>query len=194
MRRLALMALVPVTALVATACAAGGGGSAIDTDFDPAVASQMDGWQTYAHAPLPPTRSGGLYNAEWETRIREVIDREMQARGFQLVTANPDFRVAYHAAMGTMDIRDATEAYGYRAGWYNPVSAQGQDRWMEGTFVLDIIRASNNTLAWRGAGQGLLGRDGSRQILQPRIDTAVRQILEQFPPSRAQADPGMSLR
>jgi len=194
MRRLALLALIPVTAMMAAGCAAGAGGSAIDISYDPTLSGSFANWQTYAWTPLPATRSSGHYSAEWETRIRESVDRELQARGFTLATANPDFRVAYHSGMGTMDVRNATEAYGYRFGWYNPVSAQGQTQWMEGTFVLDFINPGNNTLAWRGVAQGMLGRDGSRQILQPRIDTAVRQILERFPPGSGTPAPDGSLR
>ena len=56
----------------------------------------------------------------------------------------------------------------------------------QGTLLIDFIDMKENKLEWRGTGQGVMDDNPSVEDRMANIDTAVAQILVQFPPEMTQ--------
>lgn len=174
--------------LAASACA--NLGPRVLVEAHPTATTEMQDWRTYNWMEVPPTRITGLYSEYMQNHVRAVTDEILFARGFQPTDQDPEFLVAYHASLGGLHAQEIMDAYGYSwADWYDPVSshtapwtADGEHRWPRGSFILDIVRASDNTLVWRGIARDAVGPNPSRQILSGQISHHIPRILDQFPP------------
>ena len=54
----------------------------------------------------------------------------------------------------------------------------------EGTLLLDLVDGTRNELVWRGSAQARIDPSRSPQERTELIRTAVRRMLEKFPPTR----------
>ncbi len=117
-------------------------------------------------------------NTLLEKRIRNAVDQVLTSEGYQQETiGNPDFLIAYHT--GVADKIDITSyGYGYWPRYYGHGSFDLL-QYKEGTVVLDIIEPESNQLVWRG---WYVGAIADREISEEKIYTAVKHILEEFPP------------
>ena len=109
-------------------------------------------------------------------------------KGYRQEASRPDFLVKWHVSvesrpqstpMATPTFRDVGPMPS--AGSTSvPVMVTRQYR--EGTLILDIVDPGSDTVVWRGSAQAQLAGSGEPQTRQARIQTAVRRILERFPP------------
>lgn len=149
-----------------------------DTNYD------FGSLRTWDWMPEPGTSQGttGRPNPMVERRIEEAIERELAGKGYQRVQdGNPDFRVAFFAsAQDKLDVSTTYDYYGYR---WRTVAVPRTDvrEYTEGTLIVDIVDGSLNDLVWRGTGTGTL-RNASPEESTQRINDAVRDVLEDFPP------------
>jgi hypothetical protein len=178
-RLLGSAALVPL--FIVTSC--GGMGNPILVDVHPTAAPEMRAWQTYAWMEMPPLRVAGMYSEFMQDHIRAVADEALFARGLLLTDEDPEFLLAYHAGTGGLHAEEIMGMYDYSwADWYAPTTPDGEERWPWGTFILDIVRASDNTLVWRGVAPRSIGPNPSRQGLLGQLSNTIPRILERFPP------------
>ena len=159
-------------------------------DFDPTA--NFSDYRSYAWAERTPTGDDDprVYNDIVKSRVQLAVDQALAAKGYQKVTGNPTFYVAWHGAIeGQMSTTTINDHYGYGWGWYGPGMGVSSSRtyvneWDEGTLLVDIIDATSNELVWRGSAQAEVNRSSrGRDEDQGRLNEIVAKILEQFPPT-----------
>ncbi len=146
-----------------------------NTEFD------FSKWKTFGFIPIPESAGLDQINA---SRLGDAAKRQLEAKGYKL--AEPaDFGVAFQ--FGKQQVTDV-QSYGYGYGWgmggygYGPGGGVDVTQYEQGTLIIDFVDMKDNKLEWRGTGQGALDDNPSVEDRIANIDTAVAQILAQFPP------------
>jgi Domain of unknown function (DUF4136) len=156
-------------------------GPKIHSNLDPAA--NLSSYKTYAFVPQPGTNRGG--NSTPLTNYFETaVIREMDARGYHKVEANPELLVNFNAnAQERVDIRStpapAVGYYGYRGGLYTAGGVETV-RYKVGTANVDVADASKKKLLWEGVAEGELTRDVMKDP-QSAVNTVVTQMFAEFP-------------
>jgi hypothetical protein len=113
-------------------------------------------------------------------KIRQSANLVFKEKGYSEVPAKaPDFYVAYLAGLkAKVNVNEFGYSYGQ---WYGGVYGRNVnvDGYQEGILILDIIRARDKELIWRGWATGVIENP---KEAGKKIDAAVRKILNQFPP------------
>jgi len=158
----------------------------VETDHDPATATQLRSYRTYR--VLPASSYGSVDDAAMGSAIVRSVDETLDGKGYRQEASRPNFLVKWHVSvesrpqstpMATPTFRDVGPMPS--AGSTSvPVMVTRQYR--EGTLILDIVDPGSDTVVWRGSAQAQLAGSGEPQTRQARIQTAVRRILERFPP------------
>ncbi len=171
----------------------------IDSDFDPAAdfsSLKTYGWLT------DPRDAASVGSKDFEiqvpeplidARIRAAIDSELSGKGYRKVApSEADFRVVYY--LGVRDVRDIQiveryHGYSHYHGYYwhgmpytTVVTEPIVFDYKEGRMVVDIVHSKQDKLMWRGYAQGYYSDYDSASDRNERINTAVHDMLEQFPP------------
>ena len=124
-------------------------------------------------------------NSLLDKRVRTAVERELAARGFVKTDGEAgqavSFRVHYHviirerlAAYSTPDPAHHWGYHGYHGSGFELTQFQ------EGTLVVDVIDPQRNQLTWRG---WAVGRNRDGHYTEQEVKTAVRRVLERFPPA-----------
>ncbi len=113
-------------------------------------------------------------------RVARDIEDEMNKTGFHKNTSGkPDLFVVYHG-----NVRDRVEVtqwgYSYGRGPYWSKRRLETYRYKQGTLAIDLIDAKTKELVWRGVAITRLEKGGKYDD----IDTAVHNILRDFPPKK----------
>jgi hypothetical protein len=141
--------------------------------------------KTYSWLPVKEIESKNnplVYNELTDKRIKKAVDMQLQIKGIQFTTDNPDLRVHYHIIV---DNRSAVRpaAYGY---YYSPYWMRNQYdvyQYREGTLIIDLMDAKNSNLVWRGWGTEVLDTNDI-DLTEAVINDAVFKILKRFPPTK----------
>ena len=109
--------------------------------------------------------------------FKRAVDAGLQARGYQEVSENPDFRISmYLGKLSRSQIIDS----GYRAeGWVGAVHTHTYE---EGNLILDVRDASGGMVIWHGKATEVMNTDASREAMATAHNFAVEALLEHFPP------------
>jgi len=181
-----------LAALAVLACLGGCSPSiTVQSDYAPEVdfsALHTFAWLPPAHAPGadPRVRSSILAG-----RVRRAAVADLKAKGYVEVAPNaePDFYVAYRAAVDDkINVRSTPTYYGYHGWWGSPVAMGSQTtvhQYELGTLIIDIVDRERDDLIWRGSGQAKLRKSDKRSSAERDRDMAdaVKAILEDFPPT-----------
>jgi hypothetical protein len=172
------------------------------TNFDPNAKQALRTYRTYAWLPMKDAKTeqdARIYNPIIQARVRQSVDRELAARGFQKVAPGqkPDFKVGWHGAVDEKVAVDTMDNY-YGYAWdpwydpfYGPIAFGGSGfpgdsarvrEYKQGTLVLDVVDAGSNKLVWRGTAQSQLSEYMSATKSQKLIDRSVDKLLKDFPP------------
>lgn len=162
--------------LVALILAAGCSSVSVSRDFDPTF--NFGQLRTYGFIPITP--ESGLNDID-ANRIAAALDSELGAKGYQK-SESPDFLVAVHfGAQEKMQID--SYGYGYGSGWYGRGGGgMTAYQYTQGTLIIDFVSAASKSLVWQGVGKGVLGENLTPEKKASRINEAVAQIVDQFPP------------
>lgn len=157
----------------------------VQTDYDPAV--DFTRLRTYSWQPRSERTDADprINNDLLDARVRNAVDRVLQARGYQPVSdETPDFNVAYIVTIDTKtDVHSIPVSYGW--GWWGMMGTETYvDRYEQGTLLLDVIDASTNKLVWRGSAAARVVEDETPEERTRRVNEAVEKILERFPPPK----------
>jgi len=140
---------------------------------------------TWAPGPSPRTGDPRLDNDLLDRRVRGAVERELAARGFQRVEADPTFFVEYHTALASkVQVRSIGSSYGYGPGNWAAVAPGGTfaRTYDEGSLILDVVDAESRDLVWQGIAWAEVYPTDSPAEREKKINEAVREILERFPP------------
>jgi len=171
---LVLLLLLPT---VLTGCA---WSPTIGTDYDTTV--DFARWRKWAWAPQPVGNvSASLYDA----RIRRSAEATLSARGYEMV--EPDeaeflmtYRVQITHEQDVVVWDDPGAGYHWRRGW-RPTRTSVH-RYKMGSCIIDIVKAATGDIAWRGWAEAEVHNSTSAELRDQRIDQAVRETLDRFPP------------
>ncbi len=122
-----------------------------------------------------------------DTRIRSAVSKELGSKGYSETSGGqPDFLLNYRVGReaGSENARVSRGGYGSAVGWWR---SWGTSSWTtsydEGTLFLGVINAQSRQSMWVGAAQARLIPTLSDDKVRKRVDDAVHQILEKFPPT-----------
>lgn len=185
MNRLLKSLLLLVAAMTLLAgCATG---PRIVTDAD--AGADFSRYRTWGwYQPLAMEQSG--YSTPLTSRIKDSIQREMQARGYVYTTSTPDLLINFQGvlqektAVSSMPRSDIQYYYSYRHRayvgfpvWYDETRVS---TYREGTLSVDVVDARRNHLVWTGDAIGRVVRKASNDRLAD-ADVAIREIFAQYP-------------
>lgn len=120
-----------------------------------------------------------------DRRIERAIERELVAKGFEKVSASPDFRVTFNTVTKTRtEINDFGPPPFRRYPYYGYGGRQLDiDEYEEGTFLVNIADAKSKQLVWRGAYVKRLGWSAPNEA---EVQEIVSSILTGFPPGASE--------
>ena len=176
--------LCVATALLLAACA-----SEPNTVSSQDSSADFSSYRTYAFlADLAEDQD--YYQSLDTTYLKEAVSREMSARGFEQVSADPDlvinFAVETQEKVRTRQV--PTGGYGvghdpfydvYYDGWGATHTTQ-IDQFTEGKLNIDAIDVASRRLVWQGSTKGRITRK-DEQNWQQTLQGAVAEIFTQFP-------------
>jgi hypothetical protein len=150
--------------------------------------ANLSSYKTYGFVAQPGTNRGG--NSTPLTSYFETsIAKQMDARGYRKVDANPDLLVNFNANVQEKADVESTPApmvgyYGYRGGLYAGGLAAGPEvetvRYKVGTANIDVVDASKRKVVWEGRSEGELS-DEAMKNPQGAVENAVTRMFAQFP-------------
>lgn len=176
-------------ALIAAACLTfifGAGCSSVSISHDWDQQEDFSKLKTFAWLEQPlaqvgDARAAALQNSLFAKRLRTSVNRQLQAKGYELSTESPDFVIVYYT--GIQDKVNVTN-WGYSYGpYWNPWGESiDVHHYSEGTLVLDFIDFRTKNLIWRGTAQKALADRPDPDKVEREIDNIVSKLLAKFPP------------
>lgn len=137
-------------------------------------------FRTYAWAPADQLATGDprLDNNEFfQTRVKTAVEKGLEVRGLEHMTAGTaDVVLHYHLSVTQdIDANGVDERYGYCEGCRPYVFDAG-------TLTLDLVDTRTNRLVWRGwAERSFEGIVDNQGWLERQVDEAVDRILRKYP-------------
>lgn len=142
-------------------------------------------FHTYAWQQSPHPAQGF-----WDQRIVDAVNRQLQAKGLQLVQDNPDLWVVY-----TSKVSDQKQVvgtgynfgpyWGWGPGWGGPTTTTYQTYiTKEGTLVVEMANAKTHELEWRGSVTDTIGSNSNKNI--NNLDKGIAKLFKGFPPKPGQ--------
>jgi Domain of unknown function (DUF4136) len=118
----------------------------------------------------------------WESRIQDAVNRELQSKGWQLVSSGGQVAIT---AVGSAQNQQEYETFyngmgGWRWGGFGETTTQAVN-YPVGSLVLDFYDAQNHQLIWRGVSSDSLSNSPEKN--EKKLDKAVNKMLEHFPPN-----------
>jgi hypothetical protein len=117
-----------------------------------------------------------------------TIEREMKARGLEKVSASPDVLVNYYVLV---TVGQSSQYMGQflpsTPEWGVPIVMGGTTAvraYPVGTVLIDMVAPSLKSVVWRGAAQAEVDLDKKPEERRVRLEQAVRDMLEKFPPKK----------
>ncbi len=177
---MSLRALAPLLALllVLLGCASAN----VQSDWDPHV--DFSALKTFAWFPRtrPAAPDPRLDSALLDARIQQAVDAELAAKGYRknTVPQNADFllshTVAIHQKISASSLND------FYGPSYTRPSRVYVDEYEVGTLVIDVLDAKKSEVIWSGSFQARLTPASNPSQREERVKTAVRAVMERFPP------------
>lgn len=150
----------------------------VNVDWD--RGTDFSKFKTYAWQPSPdPAKE------LWDQRVIDGVNQQLQAKGFQLVTSNPQLWVVYTAhikheqqVVGTGYNMGPYWGWGY---WGGPTTTTYNTyTYKEGTLVVEIADNNGRTLLWRGSATDTLADNSDKNI--KKLNSAISKLFKNFPP------------
>lgn len=118
-----------------------------------------------------------------DTRVVTSLETELERRGFNRATENPDLLVSYAVAMDSpISGSDFNEAYAEEFPIEVPEPEPDQElNYHQGALIVDFIDSASRKLLWRGAIMADVSMEVSEQEKDRRVRHAVHILLGHFP-------------
>jgi Domain of unknown function (DUF4136) len=148
----------------------------VETDYDHSV--NFNQYHTYSW--------GHIHSADpfFEQRLRDTVDHELQAKGWQVVPAGGD--VTLTAVAVKKNQAEYITFYdglggGWRwRGWGGGMATTTVEKVPVGTLVVDIYDTSTKRLVWRGLAHDQLSDNPDKDT--KKLEKAVDKLFGKFPP------------
>jgi len=164
-----------------------GSGITVSSDYDPGT--DFSKIKTFRWLEVKKrAQDDPLTNQLIERRVQAAAEKALIAKGFQkLDTGEPDFFVAAFAGLKEkMNVTDWGYSYGPYWGPYPYGRNIDVSYYTQASLFLDIVDNEKDQLLWRGVGTGVVRGDApSPAEAQARMDDALAEILQDFPPGSA---------
>ena len=125
-------------------------------------------------------------------RILGAIDSQLELKGMKMVESDPDVYVTYHGDDNEQVVVDTTHyGYGYGGGWYwggyggMGTSTSRVRTYKEGTLIVDIYKAAEKELIWRGTVTGTVSDNPKEN--EKKINKGVAKVFKKYPPPPAKS-------
>lgn len=128
--------------------------------------------------------------------LKVAVAQELDRRGFTY-SETPDLLVNFYIhsqeKVRSRNVPSTTAYYGFRDPFYDPWGGYGMgmayetriEQFTEGTLNIDFVDASTKKMVWEGAVYGRITKK-DLQNLEKTIDTAVSEVMANFPIARVQ--------
>jgi hypothetical protein len=165
----------------------------VNNDYDPSIDFGKLKSYAWMEKPNPSEAATIAENTLLTSRIERSVDTVLQQKGLtQVPRSEANFLISQHIGVQQKLQVDTTQfGYGYGFGygaWGGPIggypSQTTVSQYEEGTLMLDFVNPETKALIWRGTGQSRVRRTSSPEEREKLIQTAVDQILSQFPPAK----------
>lgn len=122
-------------------------------------------------------------NPLWQDRIKEAVDKDLQAKGWQKVESGGD--VVVTAVGATQNQQEYQTFYdnmgpGWRWGGFGTEAQTTVQNYKVGTVVIDMYNAQDKHLIWRGVANDTLSSKPEKN--EHKLDKAVDKMFDHFPP------------
>ncbi len=169
-----------IAALLASGC------SSVNTSFDYDNHADFSRLKTFAWIPHEASTDAAVQavlmdNSLFDPRLKNAVNADLEAKGYSITTADPDFVIAYHT--GVQEKVDVTN-WGYTYGPYWGPYGDSMDvtQYTEETLILDFIDFETKNIIWRGTALEALPGTRDPEKADKEIQKTVDQLLAKFPP------------
>jgi len=135
-------------------------------------------YKTYTWEKSPDPAKG-----DWNQRVIDDVDKQLQAKGLTKVDSNPDLWVVYSSSMRTeKDVVGAGYVPGPTWGWDNGISPAANNTYYNkvGTLVVELADTKSKQLIWRGSVSDTLSDKPNKNV--GTLDKAVTKLFKGYPP------------
>jgi hypothetical protein len=143
--------------------------------------------------PLATDKMG--YSSLITQQLKTSVAAQMQQRGYQLDSAQPDLLVNFSGKLqDKQEIQSSASMgyYGYRGGYYGAWPGYSNDvytvNYTMGTLNVDIVDARTKRMVWEGVAIGEVTQK-HRENREATIDKAVGGIFAKYPFQAGSAQP-----
>ncbi len=160
-------------------------GITVQHDYD----TRVDFSQIRSFDFLPPPE-GVEINQSLHNRIMKEVTSALDQKGIVRDVDHPDVLLALHTQS---DARMQVHSWGYHYAPYNlyaqPYGYWGMgtidvERYEQGTLIIDMVKAEDMTMIWRGVARSALPTQPSPDKINELLRNAVGKIFRSFPPER----------
>lgn len=118
-------------------------------------------------------------NLSGRKMIKDAVQYELDAKGYKMVTSNPDMLVSFQVLEQPASLR-TTEGYvtvfsGEKVRTDNNISYTDVK---PGTLIVNLIDADKNKQIWQGFASGIMSADAIKD--QSKVRSAVSTVFSQF--------------
>ena len=173
--------------------------SDIEIKIEKSPKADFSGYKTYNWIPGVEKRTTDprLRDTELDQRVREYVDRELQARGYQKENfTDPDFWVGYYAVIESQVDKQTvrvnigmprhTGAIG-GGSWGPAMEEVDMSRYYDqGTLILDVVDGRENKVIWRASAEAEVQEKAKIEARRERLRKAIAKMLESVPRSQAE--------
>lgn len=123
-------------------------------------------------------------------RVTAAVTRELEAKGLKQSSSSPDILIAIHTeSQDKFNVTDwgyhyAPYDYYWRGDSYWSGGGIDVHQYEEGTLILDMVRADEKEMIWRGAASKALPYNPTPDKIDKIVNEAVSKILENYPPNK----------
>jgi hypothetical protein len=135
-----------------------------------------------------PSDNPYMLDSLLEKNIRNATLMELKTKGYlKEEEKDPDFLVTYHVGISEKEVKILKhDNEDWRNNKTKPyalsyTTSKYPFRWKEGTLILFVIETTSKQLVWYG---WYIDAFKNMKIGEEKINKAVRQILEEFPPQK----------
>jgi hypothetical protein len=157
-------------------------GAQVQSDWDPqADFSNLRTWDWFPRS-RPPVLDPRLDSGLLDARIRQAVEAELAAKGYK-PRGGPgaDFFVSHTVAIQQkISAHSIDDFYGSP---YRRTTRVYVDEYEVGTLVIEVLDPRKRQVIWSGSYQARLSTASNPSQREERVRTAVRAILERFPPT-----------